>query len=410
MDKRKKPDSEEQETKGFRKYFDIYTTRLLIVAAFAVILLVALSHLGSLGASVSIALSICTPFVMGACIAYFVNMPMSFFERHLFAKFKRKRTLSMLLAYLVVLGVIVLLVGGIVPQLATSLSTLFSHLPGYLKNLEGFIDSTVARLKLDGAVIDTLYSSFTQGVTNLGDWLANNVPIWLRDMVSSLSSSVVSGGTAIIGSIYMLANKEKLQRQFRRVLYAFAPTKFADKAMGVAKLSNGIFSGFLGGKLLDSLVLGIICFIFMSIANVAYSFTGAALFLMPYSLLISMLIGITNIIPYFGPFMGTIPSAFILLLISPPSALVFVIFIIVLQQVDANYITPKILGRSTGLPALWVFVGTIVGGKLGGILGMLLGVPAAAVLYALASHLIAGRLEKKGLDKESMLVAEKEVT
>lgn len=398
MEERKKKDTAEQEKKGFRRYFDKKTRQLLIVVAFGVVLFVALSHLGSLGAALSVFVSICAPFLLGACIAFFVNIPMSFFERHLFAKFKRKRVFSILLSYVAVNAVIVLLLLGIIPQLITSLSTLFASLPVYLDNLDRLIDSAVVYLNMDQGTVDSLYNSFTQGVTSLGDWLADTFPVLLRNIASSLGSSVVSGVTALIASIYMLANKEKLLAQSKRVLYAFSPTRFADKTMEVAKLSNGIFSGFLGGKLLDSLVIGVICFVFMSIMNILYSFMGIAWFHMPYSLLISILIGITNIIPYFGPFLGTIPAAFILLLISPPSALLFVIFIVVLQQIDSTYITPKILGKSTGLPAIWVFVGTIIGGKLLGILGMLLGVPTAAVLYVLASDVVAARLRKKGLD------------
>lgn len=388
----------QKKKKGFYKYFDKKTKQLLIVVAFGAVLLTALSHLGSMGATICAVASICKPFLIGACIAFFLNIPMNFFERHLFSKFKWKRVLSITLSFLTVNGVIGLLLLGIIPQLISSLSTLFNTLPFYLDNLDHFIDSAVMYLNMDQGTINDLYNSFTQGVASFGDWLTDSFPVLLRNIASGLGSSVVSGIVALIASIYMLANKEKMQTQSKRVLYAFSPTRIADKTMGVAKLSNRIFSGFLGGKLLDSLVIGVICFVFMSIMNVLYSFTGIAWFQMSYSLLISMLIGITNIIPYFGPFLGTIPAAFILLLISPPSALLFVIFIVVLQQIDSTYISPKILGKSTGLPALWVFVGTIIGGKLLGILGMLLGVPTAAALYVLASDVVAARLRKKGLD------------
>ena len=174
----------------------------------------------------------------------------------------------------------------------------------------------------------------------------------------------------------------------RKVIYAFLPMEKARRTLTVCRNANRVFNGFIYGKLIDSAIIGVLCFILMS------------LFKMPFALLISVVVGVTNVIPFFGPFIGAIPSVMILLMVDPIVAIEFGVLILILQQFDGNILGPKILGDSTGLSAIWVLVAIIVGGGLFGFVGMVIGVPTFAVLYSLTSDLLARRLKAKGIDKD----------
>ena len=392
--------TEQQEDGGTKRtIFDKQSKKYLLVTTFGVVLFVALNNLGSVGAAISFVLSVVKPFAIGAVIAFLLNLQMRFIERKLLFRFRKKRGLSIFLTYLTAFAGITVLLSQIVPQLFNSMLALYGNIPVYLDNLNGFTELLVGDFGVSQSTIDAVYQMVSGFTSSSLSWLQESLPSLLREIAAAVGSGFFIGFTSLIASVYMLANKEKLITQCKRVLYATMPEKICGKAMRIARLSNSIFSGFLSGKLLVSLVLGIVCFVFMSIFNIFHSITGIGWLQMPYALLISTLIGITNIIPYFGPWIGTVPSVFVLLMVSPISALLFLAFIIILQQIDNNFITPKLIGKSTGLPALWVFVGTIVGGRLWGITGMLIGVPVAAVLYILSSDFVENQLQKRGLDK-----------
>ena len=193
----------------------------------------------------------------------------------------------------------------------------------------------------------------------------------------------------IIVSIYLLLSKETLLAQVKKTILALFNKKTCEKTFMIYHKSNGLFIGFITGKIIDSLIIGILCFI------------GMTIFKMPYSVLISVIIGVTNIIPFFGPFIGAIPSALLILLAKPSFLLPFLIFVFVLQQFDGNILGPRILGDSTGLPAFWVLFSIFLGGGLFGFVGMLLGVPTFALVYALFRTFIEHRLESKNLPKET---------
>ena len=188
---------------------------------------------------------------------------------------------------------------------------------------------------------------------------------------------------AIIVSIYMLSDKKPLKNSLKAVVYAFVPTKHITSVTEILKEAYKLFSSFIIGKALDSTIIGCLCFLFMTILQ------------LPYAVLISVIVGITNMIPYFGPFIGAVPGALILLLISPVKAVIFVILILVLKQFDGLILGPKILGDSTGLKPLWIIVAITIGGSLGGVLGMFLGVPIVAFLRYLANRFLTYRLRKR---------------
>ncbi len=211
----------------------------------------------------------------------------------------------------------------------------------------------------------------------------------LLDFSISIGATVFNILTALIASLYMLFGKERLIFQVKKLLFAYIPYKRADRIMVIARRSNRIFSGFIVGKMIDSIIIGIICFIGMLFIH------------QPFAVLIAVIIGVTNMIPFFGPFIGAIPCAFILLLVNPMTTIIFVIFIIILQQIDGNIIGPKILGDSTGLSAIWVLVAIIIGNGLFGIVGMLIGVPTFAVVYSIVSDNIKSKLKEKTIDTDN---------
>jgi predicted PurR-regulated permease PerM len=226
----------------------------------------------------------------------------------------------------------------------------------------------------------------------LSSFLKNTVLPGLETAVASLTSSVVGMARGLLNlvigviiSIYLLSGKTRLLAQAKKVCYAVLGKRRGGYLCNVCTYANRVFGSFIGGKLLDSLIIGILCFLGLSILD------------MPYTMLISIIVGVTNIIPFFGPYLGAIPSALLLLVIDPMEALYFIIFILVLQQIDGNIIGPVILGDATGLGSLWVVVAILVFGGLFGIFGMVIGVPLFAVLYKIASELINKLLEERGL-------------
>ncbi len=346
-----------------------------------------------------------SPFIIGMALAYFLNLPMRAIEKKFLYKIKKKkwiRPLSITIVYALSAAILGVLLVLILPQLIDSVLSLINNIPLYLENLTQFAQWITQRFDLEPDTLDFIVVSYTELVQEVIMLLRTILPD-LLDWSVRIGSGVITGLTAVMASIYMLASKEKLQMQGKKVMFALLKPKVAKSILRTATLSNRIFSGFISGKFIDSVIIGIICYLFMSITN-AFFYT------MPQALLISLIIGVTNIIPFFGPFIGAIPSVFLLLLINPGSALVFSIFVIVLQQFDGNILGPKILGDSTGLPAFWVLVAIIVGGDLFGFLGMILGVPTAAVFYVLFRRYINKRLRIKGLDENGNLVHEKPIS
>ena len=330
-----------------------------------------------------------SPFTAGFAIAYLLNMPMRIFEQKIFKRFRKKRLFAILTVYILAIFIVALLLGMIAPQLITSIYTLIGNIPLYFNNINSLLGRVGDALDLEQETMTAVLVSY-RDIVNQIVTLIRGVSPELLSMTMRIGTGLVSVLTTIIASIYLLFAKDKLLLHCRGVLYAIFSKRHADTLVRIGHLSNDVFSGFISGKIIDSAIIGVLCFIFMSLMNLSP-------IKMPYALLISVIIGVTNIIPFYGPFIGAIPSVLILLMVEPWSALWFLIFIIVLQQFDGNYLGPKILGNSTGLPAIWVLLAIVVGGGLFGFTGMLLGVPTAAVLYALACEFIKNRLRKKGI-------------
>ena len=293
-------------------------------------------------------LDVITPFIVGFVIAYLLNSP--------------------------------------VPQVTQSIVMLMGNMRTYLDNFNRLVQSLIETLHIDGEGITDLAVTY-QDIIRRASSLATSALPQIFDLGMAVGSGVVSALTALISSIYMLAGKGKLLSQIRKTLYAVLPKDLADRLMNVCQEANGVFVGFINGKLIDSAIMGVLCFVLNS------------LFRIPYAVLIAVVIGVTNVIPFFGPIIGAVPCVMILLIIDPWAALRFGVLVLALQQFDGNILGPKILGDSTGLSALWVLVAIVIGGGLFGFAGMLLGVPTFAVLYSLTREWVHHRLEKKGLDE-----------
>jgi len=357
----------------------------LFVVLVGIAFYLCLSHFDAVRTAVAGFFKVFTPFIWGFALAYLLNRPVRFFERRVYRRCRGRRALSILTVYLIGAALAALLLGLVLPQLVQSVMALVGNVPIYLKNIEAFLDRLSSQYNIDSNIVDQvdkLSSDLMQKVTDL---VKTAAPQLLHFSVA-VGSGLVTALTAFISSIYMLAGKEKLTFQCKKVLFALMPAPRVRRLLEVLSHANAVFSGFIVGKLIDSAIIGVLCFMVMSILR------------LPLALLISTIVGVTNVIPFFGPFLGAVPSILILLIVNPWSALWFTVLIIALQQFDGNILGPKILGDSTGLSALWVLVAIIIGGGFFGFAGMLLGVPTFAMLYSLSGVSTPARLRARGVD------------
>ena len=307
------------------------------------------------------------------------------------------RAVSILITWAIVSYAVYLLMSVLVPQLIDSITTLINNAESYYNQIYDWADNLLkknpnisnwVRLNLERYYQDAL-SLLTEKILPGAQQMLTSVT---GGVISSILGVVVFAKNLIIGiiiSVYLLAMKEQSLARCCKLLYGVLSERAANLVMRGTRRTDEIFSGFVRGKLLDSLIIGILCFIGGSILN------------LPYTPLVSVVVGVTNIIPFFGPFLGAIPSAFLILLVSPKQCLIFIIFVIVLQQFDGNILGPKILGSATGISSFWVVVTILLGGGFFGVLGMFLGVPVFACLQELVKHLIDRRLTQRNMPTEA---------
>lgn len=339
-------------------------------------------------------IGILKPFIIAFCMAFILNLPMTFFENKVFNLLdnqksgyarKLKRPLSILTTFITVIGLVIALALFVIPELISSISTLLNAVPDYVRSFEKLINQYISSTEILQNAYDTLMTTWKELLTIVGGLLTTSLTSILTTTIS-ITSGVVNFVLSIVLTIYMLASKETLLYHSKKILYAFVFKPLADKIIRVIRLSNTTFSKFITGQCIEAVILGILCFIGMNI------------FSMPYSLLVSVLIGVTALIPVFGAFIGTIPSVFLILLINPMQALWFIVFILCLQQFEGNVIYPKVVGNSVGLPAIWVMLAMLVGGSTLGLIGMLIGIPVFSVAYQLIREYTNKRLDSKQIN------------
>lgn len=360
--------------------------RILLIITFTVLLIWAIYNHKLLFKYIGELYSLISPFVIGLCIAYVVNVIMRPIERlwmKLLSKCKgkwvekMKRPICLLLSILLVIGIILAVIFIIMPELSDSVSSLVSMVPSYVSEVESWWEALALRLDKYGVELpqfsfDT--DKFIQILKDGGTAVLNTT----LSATTSIVTAVINIVLALAFSIYVLAQKETLKRQSKKVLAKLMKPEKMQKLLDMLDLINRTFTNFITGQLTEAVIIGVLCFIGMSI------------FRMPYAPAISVLVGFTALIPVFGAFIGTAIGAFLILLVKPIQAVWFVVFIIVLQQFEGNLIYPKVVGKSVGLPGIWVLVAVTIGGNAMGVVGMLISVPLCSVLYVVARNAVNG--------------------
>lgn len=342
------------------------------------------------------------PILFGAFVAYLLAPMVNFFEKSLFPRREGKtrkrstaafiRTVSILLCWLVIACCFYLLASVLMPELYKSILQLIENADNYYRTINGWVTHLLETNPEVAAWVGQQMAAFFQDIDR---WLTNGVLPQLQTVMVTVSGGVLSlVGFAknllvgLIASVYLLATKERCAAYGRKLVHSLVSPRDVGLVLRGVRRADSIFSGFVRGKVLDSIIIGILCFV------------GCSILKFPYTPLVSVFVGVTNVIPFFGPFLGAIPSGFLILLVSPRQAVWFALFVLFLQQLDGNVIGPKILGNTTGLSSLWVITAILVGGSFFGIAGMFFGVPVCACLLSLTNFFVDARLRKKGLPVE----------
>ena len=340
------------------------------------------------------------PIIIGIVLAYLLNPIVKFEEawiKKILEKYiknpKKVKSLSRMLgitgAWLFFGIIIAVLVAAILPTIVDSIMSMIMTFPDAIDNLLRWINRTIEG---DEQAKQLVNEVIVRGSTWLEGFVTGTILPQLESYIASIMSSAVSALKLVMNifigfivSVYVLTSKEKFAGQAKKIIYSFFKPSQANVIIDTARKSHELFGGFISGKLLDSLIIGVLAYIVLSIMK------------MPYTMLVSVIIGVTNIIPFFGPFIGAIPSFFIILLQDPMQSLYFLIFVFVLQQIDGNIIGPKILGNSTGLTSFWIVFSTTFFGGIWGFIGMVLGVPLTAVIYHIVGRILKHLLKKRGI-------------
>lgn len=381
---------------------------VFLVVAACIVFAVSIVRIEAVMDGIHNILKIFEPILCGLIFAYLLNPIMNQFEKILLSFFEKKiknkeklhivvRSISIFNTLVLALLVIAVLLYMILPELFDTISNMVKDLPGQFSKFTTWVTNLSINERLDGILAESLSS--------IGDYIEKWVKTNFITKIDSVFSTVTVGVVGIINiiedifigiivSVYVLANKERFIGQGKKIIYALFQNKTANATLEIFRDSNQIFTGFLVGKVIDSLIIGIICFICLTLLK------------MPYILLVSVIVGFTNIIPFFGPYIGGAISVVLILLSEPRKGLIFIVFIIVLQQIDGNLIGPKILGESTGLSSFWVIFSILVGSGLFGFAGMIFGVPTFAVIYHLIKKFVEQRLSKKKLPTDTQAYRE----
>ena len=389
--------------KKFTNKYMKWGTTALVVLILAICFVCLIFKGESIWNGLNVIFGVAMPVIDGLIIAFIAAPVLNWIEDRLLYPFckkcsvdtrntkvkKRIRAGSVLLTFLFIGIIIYSFFAIVIPELVLSVQSIITRFPTYINNLIDLTEKLLADNPDVEAYIESLLSTYSKDLDSLLD---NKVMPTINNFILSASIGVIgllkSLYNLVIGmiiSVYVLSGKEKFASQAKKICYALFERPVASQVINACRFTNKTFIGFLGGKIVDSAIIGVLCFF------------GTSILKMPYAVLISVIVGVTNIIPFFGPYIGAIPSALLVLMINPVKCIPFILFVLALQQLDGNVIGPKILGESTGLSGFWVIFSITFFGGLWGIAGMVVGVPLFAVLYAGISYLINKLLEKKAL-------------
>ncbi|MDE6832884.1 MAG: AI-2E family transporter [Ruminococcus sp.] len=344
-------------------------------------------------------LNVTAPIIWGLIIAYLLNPVMLWLEKRIRRytekdkkRLKLTRILSVTATMIIFLAMLITLCSIIVPQVTDSLMGIIENIGTYFNNLEKWINGILAKYPEILSLANSQIENFETTLTNAINQIMPKIGEIMKTITDGTLTFLIALKDFLIGvivSVYFLMDKEHFQARLKKVTYALFPERASSGVLRICSQVNSSISGFISGKIVDSIIIGCLCFICMTIMKI------------DFTVLISVIVGITNIIPFFGPFIGAIPSAVLLLVSTPEEVIPFLILIFVLQQIDGNIIGPKILGQSIGISAFWVLFSILLGSGLFGIAGMILGVPIFAVLYSLVTQFINYRLESKNLSSDT---------
>lgn len=364
---------------------------VLFVLFTTIVVYMLISHWGATTAFVSNLLKVLTPFILGLLIAYFL-LPLVLRVDGLLQKFtkgrkpKITRVFAILISYILVIGFIAIAFVFVIPQMGQSIQELTNKIPGMYQTVTAELMRVQERYPdLDMELINKQLQSIVPNLIDLGTNLVGNVIPMLYSVSVSIVKWLINLLLGIVISVYMIYSKDMFRYEAKRVVYAIFPEEKGDVLCKTCRECNRIFSAFLISKAIDSLIIGCICCVAMNILK------------LPYAVLLSVIVGITNMIPYFGPFIGAVPGVLIYLCTNWEYAIIFAIMIFILQQFDGIILGPRLLGQSTGLSPIWVIFAITVGGAYFGVIGMFIGVPVVAVIAYLCNTLLNSRLKGKNI-------------
>ncbi len=387
-----------------KKYTTIAIYAFLVIAA-AIALFYLINEHATVGRVIGTFVSLMMPFIYGAALAYILNPVLNWLEKKVFPSLfgerlsrRARRRIGVLISFIFAAAVVAIFLAILIPQIVESINSLAQSIYAFLPQAQQTLNEWTAKygsnelllnvLEILGIDVSDPSLALQRLATRSYTFLTQVLPN-LFGGVMRFTSGLLNVVVGIIIAVYLLLSKEVFYAQVKKLMFAFFPRRAAQAVLNLTHDSNAIFCGFISGKIVDSAIIGVLCFI------------GCSVLQMPYTVLVSFIVGVTNVIPYFGPFIGAIPSIFIIMIDDPIKSLIFAVFILVLQQLDGNVIGPKILGDSTGLSAFWVLFAVTFFGGLFGFVGMLIGVPTFAVIYSLIRNIAEYKLGKKGMKTQT---------
>ena len=360
---------------------------LLLLITYAVVLVAVVLNLGEVGGALGKILAAFRPILIGFAVAFILNRPCNFFARVYGDALPEKgkaaaRPLAIVTAYLILLAAISILIALVVPELIGSIQAFVGNLSSYAANLQGLYDWAVETLELEALenlnLTSALKDSLGKLLSGALDLLTNTIP-QLITMTGAILSALVTAVISLVFSIYMLSGGPRLVRQCRRLVVTYLPPRLAAPVLSVTRLTADTFTRYISGQLIEACILGGLCFV------------GMCLFRFDYAPLISVIIGVSALIPVAGAYIGAIVAALLLVMIDPVQALLFLLFLVILQQLEGNLIYPRVVGASLGLPGIWVLAAVTVGSTLLGFAGLIISVPVTAILYTLLRRDVSRR-------------------
>ena len=374
---------------------------ILGIITFALFLLWVVLNTNTMVGFINKTINVIFPFILGIAIAFVLNILTKFFEEKLFSRRDKKnrrnkkpktstgkRVISMILAIVVLLAIVALVIGLVIPELIKTIKILGDSLPELLEEGKVYISDLLVKYpQINDSITDLQKSIENININDEINKFLNTYGSGLLqtsiNVISSFAGAVVTFIIALAFAIYALAQKEKLILQSKKMLYAYVKEKTADKIMNIARTANQTFSNFISGQFIEALILGFLCMVGMLLLNI------------PYAVTIGVLVSFTALIPIVGAIIGCVIGAIMILAYSPIKAVIFVIFLLILQQIEGNVIYPKVVGSSVGLPGIWVLVAITIGGSLWGLVGILLSVPLFSVIYAILGENVNSKLKNK---------------